>query len=160
MTRRAGACFRKSGETLLQERLHASRSARADAGQGQTTRPLGSTPSSMGASESTSKGEKQSPAAVHERGAGDGYRASTDKLCPMSSPQLQQQQSICRDSAQVSSTAVGSAQVHMDSEPMEPREAALLQRVEGVVGAEKTQNQEDAPTSIGFLDDVSCLEVL
>ena len=119
-------------------------------------------PSSMGATGSLGSGEKEPPAAVHVSSDGNGCLGRKE-LIPKGIPQLllQQQQhrgtQTHKNPTQTSSR--DSRQVHIDSGSLQPSAADLLQRVEGAVGAGKTQKREDATISIGFLDDVSCLEV-
>ena len=166
VTCRAGACFQKSDETLLLERLHASRSAQADNGPKEAAPPAVSITSgkegSTRATVTTNTKEGQSLAAAHADSAGNGCPRSQEKLTPLTRSQQQQQQhgpQTCKGSGQVSSCAGSFAQLRAETDAMQPREAERCEEAECAVRAGGLQRQDGAPESISFLDDVDCLDI-
>ncbi len=164
VTCRAGACFQKSNEMLLLERLHASRSASAHTGRTgiapPAVRTMDGRESSMTAAVRTDAIEEQSFAAAHVNSAYNGCLGSGEVLKPMSSSQQQQHgMQTCREPAQVSSCAGSSTRQHAETDSMHSREAEVLQGVEGALGAAVSQKHDNAQKSISFLDDVGCLDI-
>lgn len=166
VTCRAGACFQKSDETLLLERLHASRSAQADNGPKEAAPPAVSITSgeegSTRAIVTTNTREGQSLAAAHADSAGNGCPQSQEALTPLTRSQQQQQQhgpQTCKESGRVSRCAGSSAQLRAETDAMQPREAVQCEKAKCAIRAGKLQRQDGAPESISFLDDVDCLDI-
>ena len=167
MMRRAGACFQKSAETLLLERLHASRSACAASRQGRAAHPLDSNPTgiqgSMAAPMGTiaAVGHGHSPGTMHVVIAKNDSSGSRVKLSPSSCPPQQQAAHTepSQESGQDSGCAGPSARLHMEAEPMQPGQVQLLPTGKSTVTAAELQRHDDAHNSTSFLDDVDCLDV-
>ena len=163
--RRAGACFQKSAETLLLERLHASRSACAASRQGQAAHALGDNTTgnqgSMAAPMGTiaAVGHGHSPGTVHVVIAKNDSSGSRVKLCSCPPQQQAAHTEPSQESGHDSGCAGPSARLHMEAEPMQPGQVQLLPTGKSTVTAAELQRQDDAHNSTSFLDDVDCLDV-
>jgi hypothetical protein len=139
---RAGGCFEKSADTLLLEKMHASRSARA-------------------------AGKHEQGSAAPLSSFGSGRRGSMDISCSAVSAQQQQQSAQpCKGATEaVESTGApehDTAKVPTEAGPLKPPEheqpgTCAKHDSEAVMGRSEARNQQAASST--FLDDVDCLDI-